>query len=114
MRSQPFEQLARNYRNLGDDRAARTVLCAKEHDITRHNTTWWRKPGRYFLEGLVGYGHFPGCAAWWVFGAWLLGTAFFLASPPTPASTASPRSFNPALYSLDILLPAPDLGLESH
>lgn len=114
VRTQPYEQLARNYRHLGDDRAARTVLCAKEHDITRHNTPLWRKPGRYFLEWLVGYGHLPGRASWWVIGAWLFGMAFFMVSPPEPAPGEAPHVFNPALYSLDVLLPAPNLGLESH
>jgi hypothetical protein len=114
IRTQPYEQLARNYRHLGDDRAARTVLCAKEHDITRHNTSLWRKPGRYFLEWLVGYGHLPGRASWWVVGAWLFGTAIFLLSPPEPTPGEAPHVFNPAFYSLDVLLPAPNLGLESH
>ena len=116
VRTQPYEQLARNYRNLGNDRYARAVLCAKERDITRCNTPLWRKPGRYFLEGLVGYGHFPGRAAAWVVGAWLFGVVFFLARPPQPANSAAPapHPFRPALYGLDVLLPAPDLGLEGH
>lgn len=114
IRTQPYEELARNYRHLGNDAAARSVLRAKERDITVRNTSRWRKPGRYLLDWLVGYGHLPGRAAWWFLTALIASTALFAFLPPAPVNTAHLAPFNALTYSLDLLLPTPALGVENH
>ncbi len=114
IRPQPYEQLARNYRHLGDDAAARSVLRAKERDITVKNVSRRRKPGRHLLDWLVGYGHLPGRAAWWFLTALIASTALFAFVPPAPVNPAHLAPFNALTYSLDLLLPAPALGVENH
>lgn len=114
IRTHPYEQLASNYRHLGNDTAARSVLRAKERDITVRDVSRWRKPGRHLLDWLVGYGHLPGRAAWWFLTALIASTALFAVVPPAPVNPAHLAPFNALTYSLDLLLPTPALGVENH
>ena len=114
IRTQPYEQLARNYRHLGNDAAARSVLRAKERDITVRDVSPWREPGRHLLDWLVGYGHLPGRAAWWFLTDLIASTVLFAFVPPAPLNPAHPAPFNTLTYSLDLLLPTPALGVENH
>jgi hypothetical protein len=113
-RAQPYEQLARFYRMLGNDAAARRVLLAKEQEITKHSP-WQHRPIRLLLEFLVGYGYLPGRATWWVLAALLLGTATFSLCPPLPVQpgTILPK-FDPFAYTVSLLLPTVTMGFESN
>lgn len=62
---------------------------------------------------LTGYGYAPGRALTWLLGAFLLGWLMFSIHHPAPAGSISPASFNPALYTVDVLVPAPALGSSS-
>jgi hypothetical protein len=89
--------------------------------------------GRFLLLATAGHGYRPFRALVWLVGLWLLGAGVFeiafergalrVAAPPSatqsaislspPESLIYDSSFNPWLYSLDVMIPAVDLGQES-
>jgi hypothetical protein len=108
---QPYEQLARLYRDYGDDNAARTVHLAQY----RHRRTTLSWPGRvwgWLQDMTVGYGYQPARAALWLVAMLVVGTVFFGVDRPHPVGTEAP-AFNPFLYALDVLIPIIDLGQQS-
>lgn len=105
---QPYEQLARYYRSLGQDEQARTVLLAKE----RHRRSRLRLPMRlwgYLQDGAVGYGYRPLRALFWLALLIALMSGYFDARHPKPSSANGP-AFEPIVYSLDVLVPVLNLG----
>jgi hypothetical protein len=106
---QPYEQLARLYREYGDDKAAREVHLAQY----RHRRTVLPWPGRvwsWLQDVTVGYGYQPARAALWLVAMLVVGTVFFAVDRPHPVGTGPPPAFNPFLYALDVLIPIIDLG----
>jgi hypothetical protein len=110
-RAQPYEQLAAYYRRLGQDEQARKVLLAKCRRRNRRYRRWTR-PWGWFQDGLSGYGYAPGRTSALLLIVLVIGTVYFKTSPP-PALRVGLPPFNPLLYTLDLLLPTPDLGQES-
>jgi hypothetical protein len=113
---QLYEQLATVYRNAGDEEAARRVAIAKLH--RRQQTLNW--PGKLWnstLHWLVGYGYRTWQAVVWLLVLLVVGTIAFAAAHPvqlTPAKTPEELpAFNPAIYTLDVLLPIVDLDQQN-
>jgi hypothetical protein len=115
---QPYEQLIAAYRRVGHDQAARTVAIAKQ----RRRRTELNWPGRLWnalLAWTVGYGYRTWQALLWL-GAFLLaGWVIFGAAYPTHMTPAKrppepTPSFQPAMYSLDTLLPVVDLHQQDY
>jgi hypothetical protein len=119
---QPYEQLATYYRRIGRDEQARDVLLAKERarrkerpwDGVLQNVGWaWTRLWGWLQDGLVGYGYAPGRALTLLAVTYTAGWAFFRAHHPPPVSVHAHPSFNAAIYTLDLLVPAPGLGQTS-
>lgn len=118
---QPYEQLAAYYRRQGEDRQARRVLLAKERARRKQYRIFKRrewlhnsllKGWGYLQDGLAGYGYAPGRALSWLAAAFVIGWLVFSRHHPAPVNAAHPV-FNAALYTLDLLVPAPGLGQAS-
>jgi hypothetical protein len=108
--AQPYEQLAAHYRRLGHDEQARRVLLAKQRARIRQHSPWMR-PWGWLQDLLSGYGYAPGRAALWLTTVFAAGWWYFAGHRP-PAVKGDHPPFNAALYTLDLLLPAPSLGQE--
>jgi hypothetical protein len=108
-RAQPYQQLAAYYRQQGHDRQARLVLLARQRAHTRQQS-WWARWWGWLQDGLVGYGYVPERAFTLLALAFILGWEFFRAHHPPPVKAQGHPSFNAALYTLDLLIPAPGLG----
>jgi hypothetical protein len=109
---QPYEQLAGYYRRLGQDDQARRVLLSKQRQQRRQRPRWARWWG-WLQDALVGYGYAPGRALLLLAGAFIVGWLVFRGHPPAPVNPAVHPSFNAALYTLDLVIPAPGLGQAS-
>ena len=107
---QPYEQLAAYYRRLGHDEEARRVLLAKLRR-RRRQRPWWARWWGWLQDALAGYGYAPGRAMLLLAGAFVAGWLVFSTHHPVPVGP-SPE-FNAALYTLDVLIPAPALGQAS-
>lgn len=109
---QPYEELAAYYRRIGHDGEARRVLLAKQRERRRQRprrTRWWA----WLQDGLAGYGYAPGRALLWLAAAFVLGWLVFRHRHPVPVGPGPHPEFNAALYTLDVLIPAPALGQAS-
>jgi hypothetical protein len=106
---QPYEQLAGYYRQLGHDEQARRVLLAKQRQ-RRRQRPWWARGWGWLQDALAGYGYAPGRALLLLAAAFVAGWLVFRARQPVPAGPGPHPAFNPALYTLDVLIPAPALG----
>lgn len=103
-RPQPYEQLAAWYRRVGQDQLARRVQHAR--DRRRRRTL--RLPSRlwgHLLDGLVGNGYRPWMAGIWSALLLTAGTVVFHLVPPTQIDPDERRTFNPFIYTLDLLAP---------
>jgi hypothetical protein len=109
---QPYEQLAAHYRRLGHDEEARRVLLAKLRQ-RRRQRAWWARWWGWLQDGLVGYGYAPGRATLLLIGAFVAGWLVFSLRHPTAVGPGPHAEFNAALYTLDVLIPAPALGQAS-
>jgi hypothetical protein len=109
---QPYEQLATHYRRLGHDDEARRVLLAKQRQ-RRRQRHWWARWWGWLQDALVGYGYAPGRALLFLAGAFLVGWLVFSSHHPVPVGPGPHPAFNAALYTLDVLIPAPALGQAS-
>ncbi|MET9960124.1 membrane-associated oxidoreductase [Streptomyces sp. NPDC006326] len=106
-----YEQLAAAYRTVGDEAAARTVQLAK---LRRHRRT---RPRHARLWGLlqdttVGYGFRPLRAAGWLAALLVTGTIAYGLQPPRPLKQGEAPDFNPAFYTIDLMLPIIGFGQE--
>ena len=109
---QPYQQLAAFYRGLGRDDWARRVLLESQRRRRGQRPRWSRWWG-WLQDALAGYGYAPGRALLLLTGAFVAGWLVFGSYPPTPADPAAHPVFNAALYTLDVLIPAPALGQTS-
>lgn len=114
---QLYEHLADYYRRAGRDDDARRVLIAKQRRRRRAHgliaKIWNGVVWNGLLRWLVGYGYQTWRSLLWLLGLLVVGTAVFNAqreqlTPVKPASELP--AFNPAVYTLDVLLPIVNLG----
>jgi hypothetical protein len=64
-------------------------------------------------DALAGYGYTPGRALLLLAGAFVAEWLVFRARHPVPVGPGPHPAFNAALYTLDVLIPAPALGQAS-
>jgi hypothetical protein len=109
---QPYEELAAYYRRLGHDDQARRVLLANQRQ-RRRQRPWWTQGWGLLQDILAGYGYAPGRALLLLAGAFIAGWLVFNTRHPIPVGPGPHPVFNAALYTLDVLIPAPALGQAS-
>jgi hypothetical protein len=105
------------FRQAGNDQAAHTVVVAKQQARRAHARRWWvRAPSRawsFVLRWTIGYGYRPALALPYLAGLFVIGWVVFDHAYPTelrPAKSGSEQpEFNPARYTLDLLLPVANL-----
>jgi len=121
---QPYRQLAKVLREMGDEKGAVKVLIAEGDARYRQMGL----PGRVlgtFLKYTIGYGHRPLLALFWSLGVVLLGWLVVRIAKhagvmrPTypenaPASESRYERLYPFLYSLDVFLPFVNLHQERY
>lgn len=107
---QPYEQLARQYREAGHDHDARTVLLAKYRNRTRQ-LPFPLKVWGYLQDVTVGYGYRPVRALAWLAALTVVVSVSSAVWQPRPVTGSAP-AFNSAAYALDVVLPILDLGQE--
>jgi hypothetical protein len=107
----PYQQLAAQYRRIGQDQDARTVLLAKHRSRRRQLHPAARLWG-YLQDAAVGYGYRPARALGWLTLLAAILTTYTAVRPPLPTSNSSP-SFNPLIYAIDVLLPILNLGQQN-
>ena len=122
---QPYDELAKYYRSVGDIGSATKVLIARDDAIYSRANPRRRAWGK-FLRVTIGYGHEPLRTVLWMLGIVLLGSVLVsigaragvmrLTWPETAAPPAGdPTSgLNPLLYSLDVFLPFVNLHQEHY
>ena len=69
--------------------------------------------GGWLQDALAGYGYAPGRALVLLAGAFVAGWLVFRARQPVPVGPGPHPAFNAALYTLEVLIPAPALGQAS-
>jgi len=114
----PYEQLIAAYRRVGHDQAARTVAIAKQRR-RRTELNWPSRLWNTLLAWTVGYGYRTWQALLWLAALLLTGWVIFAAAYPAHMTSAkspseSTPSFQPAIYSLDTLLPVVDLRQQDY
>ena len=105
---EPYERLAAVLRAAGEDEDAREVLLAKQRQ-RRRTLPLAAKLWGYAQDLTVAYGYRPGRAAVWMAVLWAAGSVAFAHAAHLPTGSGHP-SWNPTLYTLDMLLPVIDLG----
>jgi hypothetical protein len=122
---QPYRQLAKVLRDMGDEKGAVEVLVAEGDARYRQMGL----PGRLlggFLKFTIGYGHRPLLALFWSFGVVLIGWLVIAIAKranlmrPTWPENALPENrksyerLRPLVYSLDVFLPFVNLHQEHY
>ena len=120
---QPYRQLAKVLREVGDEKGAVKVLVAEGDARYRQMGVLGRVLGT-FLKYTIGYGHRPLLALFWSLGVVLIGWAMVsigaragVMAQSWPehlpvGTTKSHEELHPLLYSLDMFLPVVDLHQE--
>ncbi|MEU8198525.1 hypothetical protein AB0C10_32570 [Microbispora amethystogenes] len=108
---QPYEQLAADYRRLGQDADARTVLLAKQRR-RRATLPLYARAWGLLQDITVGYGYRPARAALWFLALLVAGTVVFALDIPPRAEPGKGPAFNAVVYALDLLFPLIDFGQE--
>ncbi|MEV6828158.1 hypothetical protein [Amycolatopsis sp. NPDC051102] len=106
-----YDQLAAAYRRDGHTQAARRVGIAKQWR-RRQALNLLGKAWNWLLYLTVGYGYRTWLAGLWLAGLVAVGTAVFAGAYPgqMKAASATVPEFQPAAYTLDVMLPVVDLG----
>ena len=107
---QPYQQLVAVYRKAGREEDARRVAIAKQ----RRRRKNLHLPGRLWgllLDGVVGYGYRTWQAGLWLLALVAVGAIVFASAYPEQMALAKnagapPPTFQPWIYSLDVLLPS--------
>ncbi|MFR9675115.1 oxidoreductase [Streptomyces sp. TR06-5] len=105
----PYEQLASVFRAGGEDADARLVLLEKQRR-RRETLPLAGKLWGLVQDWTVAYGYRPGRAALWMAVLWLAGFALFARHQPPPLKPEESPAWDPALYTLDLLLPVISFG----
>jgi len=99
------------YRGLGQGERVRTVQLARQRrrrqSLPRVPRAWG-----YLQDWTVGYGYRPARAAACLLVLWAIGAVVFGLHHPPPADGADPRTFQPVIYTLGLLLPVVDFQQE--
>ncbi|MGW2144067.1 hypothetical protein ACWCOT_07125 [Nonomuraea bangladeshensis] len=103
-----FEQLARFYSRVGDERAARLTRQARQRHLRRKDRLAARLWG-VLQDVLFGYGYAPGRALLWLLVLVTSGAVWFSARPPRPIRHDGP-TWDAVLYTLDLIVPVANLG----
>jgi hypothetical protein len=74
---------------------------------------WWARWWGWLQDALAGYGYAPGRALLLLAGAFVAGWLIFSIRHPAPVGPGPHAAFNAALYTLDVLIPAPAFGQAS-
>ncbi|MFF9766546.1 oxidoreductase [Streptomyces sp. NPDC053086] len=106
---EPYERLAAVLRAAGEDEDAREVLLAKQRR-RRETLPPAAKIWGFAQDWTVAYGYRPGRAAVWMAVLWAAGTLAFAHADHPPMNPGGHPAWNPALFTLDLLLPVIDLG----
>jgi hypothetical protein len=114
---QPYEQLAGMYRRAGNDQDTRTVAIAKQKTRRAQVKPWWARwlsqAWSCLLRVTIGYGYRPALVLPYLAGLFAIGCAVFNHAYPNdlrPAKSGPEQlDFNPARYTLDLLLPVANL-----
>ena len=122
---QPYRQLAKVFRETGDESGARQVLIAGE-DARYQRLGLVGGIWGSLLKWTIGYGHRPLLTVMWAFGIILLGWAVVKAAaraelmrPTYPENTPSGgehryEELHPLLYSIDVFFPFVNLHQEHY
>jgi hypothetical protein len=108
----PYDQLVAVYRDAGEEQMAEQVLLEKQ----RRRHAELGVAGRVWgvlQERTVGYGYRPWLAAVWLGVFWLAGTLWFAFHLMSKLDNDQNPVWNPALLSMDLLLPIIDLGQDN-
>ncbi|MBI5191239.1 MAG: hypothetical protein HZA22_11290 [Nitrospirae bacterium] len=122
-RPQPYEQLAKIFREMGRDSDAKEILIAKQDAqlkyLEKFSASWFWK---IFLKYTIGYGYKTYYAIiylsvmlllGWALYAWGFASQFIVhTSQHEGCYLCSP--FNSFIYSLDVLIPVVDLCQTTH
>jgi hypothetical protein len=106
-----YEQLAATYRREGHEAEARYVLRNKE--LRRHRQLG--PAGRlwgWVQHVTVGFGYAPGRALLWLAALLALGTAYFAGHRLDPVNAGEAPTWQPLVYTLDLIVPLVDFGHE--
>ncbi|WP_043663715.1 hypothetical protein [Streptomyces xylophagus] len=109
---EPYDRLAASLRASGDDLDANDVDLAKLRR-RRETLPLLLRAWDGFQDAVLGYGYRPARGLFWLLSLWLTGTLWFASNPPPPLSAEEAPHWQPAIYTLDLLLPVLDLGQES-
>lgn len=107
--SQPYEQLAAHYVQIGQPEQARTVWYIREREQRRTAAPLVRFWG-VVQDVVLGYGYRPWRAVAWLALLLVIGSVTFDVHQPPPIQPGVAPPFNPVIYTLDLLLPLVDLG----
>jgi hypothetical protein len=106
-----YEQLAAMYRRLGRGEQARVIQLAKQRR-RRPTLSPAARVWSYLQDWTVGYGYRPGRAAAGLILLWAVGSLAFSLHHPPPTAGADPRTFQPVIYTLGLLMPVIDFQQE--
>ncbi|MEU7055706.1 oxidoreductase [Streptomyces sp. NPDC046197] len=106
---EPYERLATVLRGAGEDEDAREVLLAKQRR-RRETLPPAAQLWGYVQDWTVAYGYRPGRAAVWMAVLWAAGSLAFAHAGHLAVNPGEHPPWNPALFTLDLLLPVVDLG----
>jgi hypothetical protein len=111
---QPYEQLARVLREVGQEEEARDVLIARTDDALRRRSVPIRVVGA-IVRNAIGYGYRPFRVIWPIVFMLLVGAAIFSSSGSHFTASAQVRPpFSGVAFSFDSLVPFIDLGQEKN
>ncbi|MFE4644350.1 oxidoreductase, partial [Streptomyces sp. NPDC056730] len=106
-------RLAQVLRNTGEDADAREVLLAKQRR-RRETLPLAAKLWGYLQDWTVAYGYRPGRAALWMAVLWGASTVAFARHAPEAIKGEGHPVWNPALFTLDLLIPVINLGQDGY
>jgi hypothetical protein len=104
-----FEQLALSFERSGDERGARSVRRQRERHLRKRDTLPARIWG-VMQDALFGYGYMPHRALTWLIALVIAGSTWFARNPPLPVRKDGHPSWDPVLYTLDLIVPIANLG----
>ena len=106
-----YEQLAAAYRREGQENDAQLVLRSKELRRHRQFGPFGQLWG-WVQNVTVGFGYAPGRALLWLAGLLAAGTVYFSANPLNPVPNGEAPTWQPFVYTLDLIVPLVDFGHE--
>ncbi|HEY6275125.1 MAG TPA: hypothetical protein VIX86_02230 [Streptosporangiaceae bacterium] len=123
--TQPYEQLAHVYQQIGQDTEARAIAVARRRDLRRYgNLSWYRRTLNWLLDWTIQYGYQTWRAVLLLAAVYLISVAVFVAAQhhpglimpvmdtshlrPAPTAldcTSTYPCFYPAGYAIDTVIP---------